>query len=46
MKQVKAILENKNYAAVNVGHLNRLMGYSLIHPETQMAKISSFLTGL
>ncbi len=36
MKQVEIISENKNYTAVNVGSLDKLMDYSFIHPKTQM----------
>lgn len=32
MKQIEKISENTNYSAVNLGGLNDLMDYSLIHP--------------
>src|ERR1035437_4457792 len=32
MKQIEKILENTNYSAVNLGELDNLMDYSLIHP--------------
>ena len=32
MKQLKKLSENENYTAVNLGSLDELMDYSLIHP--------------
>ncbi len=32
MKQIEKLSENKNYSAVNLGELDRLMDYGLIHP--------------
>lgn len=32
MKQIKELSKNTNYNAVNLGNLNELMNYSLIHP--------------
>lgn len=32
MKQIKKLSENENYTAVNLGNLDELMDYSLIHP--------------
>ena len=32
MKKIEKLLGNKNYTAVNLGSLNELMDYSLIHP--------------
>jgi mannose-6-phosphate isomerase-like protein (cupin superfamily) len=32
MKQIEKLLENTNFSAVNLGNLNDLMDYSLIHP--------------
>ncbi len=32
MKQIEKLSENINYCAVDLGNLNELMGYSLIHP--------------
>ena len=32
MKQIKELSENTNYTAVNLGDLNKLMDYTLIHP--------------
>ena len=32
MKQIKKLSENTNYTAVNLGDLNKLMDYTLIHP--------------
>lgn len=34
MKQVEKISENKNYTAVNVGSLDDIKNYLLIHPKT------------
>ncbi|WP_163323123.1 cupin domain-containing protein [Draconibacterium mangrovi] len=34
MKKTEKISENKNYTAVNVGSLNDIKSYSLIHPKT------------
>lgn len=34
MKEIKHLAENKNYSAVNIGSLDRLMEYSLIHPKS------------
>jgi quercetin dioxygenase-like cupin family protein len=34
MKQVEKIAENKNYTAVSIGSLEKLMDYSFIHPKT------------
>ena len=34
MKQVEKISENKNYTAINIGELNKLTDYSLIHPKS------------
>lgn len=36
MKKVEIISENKNYTAINVGSLDKLMDYSIIHAKTQM----------
>ena len=32
MKQIKELSDNTNYTAVNLGDLNKLMDYTLIHP--------------
>jgi len=32
MKQIKKLAEDTNYTAINLGNLNELMEYSLIHP--------------
>lgn len=32
MKQIKKLSESTNYSAVDLGNLNELMDYSLIHP--------------
>lgn len=32
MKQIKELSENTNYTAINLGDLNKLMDYTLIHP--------------
>ncbi len=32
MKEIKTLAENTNYSAVNLGNLEELMEYSLIHP--------------
>jgi len=32
MKQIEKLSENTNYSAVNMGELDDLMDYSLIHP--------------
>jgi mannose-6-phosphate isomerase-like protein (cupin superfamily) len=32
MKQIEKLSENENYTAVNLGNLDELMDYSLIHP--------------
>ncbi len=32
MKQIKKLSKNENYTAVNLGNLDELMDYSLIHP--------------
>lgn len=34
MKKVEKISENKNYTAINIGKLDDLSDYSLIHPKT------------
>ncbi len=34
MKQTEKIAENKNYTAINIGSLEDLKSYSLIHPKT------------
>ncbi len=34
MKRIEKISENENYAAVNIGHLDDLANFSLIHPKT------------
>ena len=34
MKEVEKISDNKNYTAVNVGSLNDIKSYSLIHPKS------------
>lgn len=34
MKQVEKIAENKNYSAINIGSLDDIKDYSLIHPKT------------
>lgn len=35
MKRVETISENKNFTAINVGRLDRIVDYSFIHPKTQ-----------
>jgi mannose-6-phosphate isomerase-like protein (cupin superfamily) len=35
MKQIEQISENKNYTAVNVGRLDKLMEHSFIHPKNK-----------
>lgn len=35
MKEVKQISENENYTAINIGCLDRLNEYSLIHPKSK-----------
>lgn len=35
MKKVETISENKNFTAINVGRLDRIVDYSFIHPKTQ-----------
>lgn len=35
MKEIETIAENENYSAVNIGSLDKLMDYSLLHPKTQ-----------
>ena len=35
MKQIEKISENKNYTAVNIGSLEDINQYSLIHPKTK-----------
>ena len=32
MKQIKTLVEDRNYTAINLGSLDKLMEYSLIHP--------------
>jgi len=32
MKQIEKLAEDMNYTAINLGNLNKLMEYSLIHP--------------
>jgi len=32
MKQIEKLSENENYSAVNLGSLNELMEYNLVHP--------------
>lgn len=32
MKQIKKLSEDINYTAINLGNLDKLMEYSLIHP--------------
>ena len=32
MKEIKKLSQNDNYNAINLGNLNELMNYSLIHP--------------
>lgn len=34
MKQIEKLSENKNYSAINLGRLEDLMNYSLIHPAS------------
>jgi mannose-6-phosphate isomerase-like protein (cupin superfamily) len=34
MKQTEKIAENKNYTAINIGSLEDVKSYSLIHPKT------------
>lgn len=34
MKQIEKISENKNYTAVNIGNLDKLMEYSMLHPKS------------
>ena len=44
MKQIKELSENTNYTAVNLGDLNKLMDYTLIHPvNKQMIEGKVFL---
>nr|WP_320058131.1 cupin domain-containing protein [uncultured Bacteroides sp.] len=33
MKQIENISENENYTAINVGRLDQLMDYTIIHPK-------------
>lgn len=33
MKEIEKILENKNYTAINIGTLDDVKSYSLIHPK-------------
>lgn len=33
MKQIEYISENENYTAINVGRLDQLMDYTIIHPK-------------
>jgi len=35
MKKVEKISENENYTAINIGSLEQIKEYSLIHPRTQ-----------
>jgi len=35
MKKVEKISENENYTAINIGSLDQIKEYSLIHPSTQ-----------
>ena len=35
MKKIKTISENKTYSAINLGSLNELMDYELIHPVSK-----------
>jgi len=35
MKQLDKLSENKNFTAVNMGHLDSIMDYSLIHPVSK-----------
>jgi mannose-6-phosphate isomerase-like protein (cupin superfamily) len=35
MKKVETIAENKNYTAVSIGSLDKLMEYSYLHPRTK-----------
>ena len=35
MKQLEKLSENSNFTAVNMGHLNSIMDYSLIHPVSK-----------
>ena len=32
MKQIEKLSENSSYTAINLGNLEELMSYSLIHP--------------
>lgn len=34
MKQIEKLSEDKNYTAVNIGGLDKLMEYSMIHPKS------------
>lgn len=44
MKQIKELSDNTNYTAVNLGDLNKLMDYTLIHPvNKQMIEGKVFL---
>ena len=36
MKQIEKLSENTHYSAVNLGNLNDLKNYSLIHPKNKM----------
>jgi len=35
MKEIEVISENKNYTAVNIGSLDQLTEYSMIHPKNK-----------
>lgn len=37
MKKIEHISENNNYTAINIGQLNYIMDYSLIHPKLNQA---------
>jgi mannose-6-phosphate isomerase-like protein (cupin superfamily) len=47
MKKIEKIAENKNYSAINIGSLEDIKDYSLIHPKTgKEVKGKLFLKGL
>jgi mannose-6-phosphate isomerase-like protein (cupin superfamily) len=43
MKQTEKISEGKNYTAINIGCLDELVNYSLIHPKTGEERKKVFL---
>jgi mannose-6-phosphate isomerase-like protein (cupin superfamily) len=43
MKQVEKISEGNNYTAINIGCLDELINYSLIHPKTGEERKKLFL---